>query len=384
MSLKVPRSVYVHVPFCKSHCSYCDFYSEVAGPSAWAVWQDGMRQELAALARYPERQPLQTIYFGGGTPSLVDPAYIAEQIATLDRVFGIERTAELTLEANPESVTKERAARWRAAGINRVSLGVQSVDAGLLRLLARPHTKDDAAQAIADLDAAGIGNIAADVMLGLPGQTVELALQSVDFLIDAGVSHLSFYALSLEPGTPLYEQYDAIFPNAAEEDEERAMYWATRERLTTAGFAVYELSNAARPGYESRHNSMYWTGDAYFGLGPAAASFVDGVRRVNPADLLAWRESLDRLTDSMYTAATLEEIIDREAAMREALLLGLRRTRGVDAADFQNRFGVSLFDVFATELADLERDDLIWRDRASVRLSRHGIDFANLAFARFV
>lgn len=381
---KGPRAVYIHVPFCKSHCSYCDFYSEVAGPAVWAIWQDGMRQELVALARYPKRQPLQTIYYGGGTPSLVDPAYIAEQIATLRDLFGIDPAAELTLEANPESVTLERALRWCDAGINRVSLGVQSVDAALLRLLARPHTKDEAARAIEALKAAGIANISADLMLGLPGQTVELAIESADFLMQAGVGHLSFYALSLAPGTPLYARYAAIFPNAAEEDEERAMYWAVRQRVGAAGFEVYELSNAARPGYASRHNSMYWTGDPYFGLGPAAASFVDGVRRANPADLTAWRKRLDDLDGAAYTAALTEEIIDREAAMREALLLGLRRTRGVDDVDFQGRFGVSLFDVFANELAALQHDDLVVREAGTVRLSRHGIDFANLAFARFV
>lgn len=381
-----PRAVYIHVPFCQSRCTYCDFYSTVARGPDLAAWHRGILAEVERLRRYPVKRPLMSVYFGGGTPSLLDPAWPAEQLNRLRAVFGIAAEAEITLEANPESVTAEKAAIWRASGINRVSLGLQSAAPTVLRTLGRPHTADDFAAAVDTLQAAGMANISADLMLGIPGQTMADLDMSLDLLERLALPHMSFYSLSLEPGTPLHAAWAHRFPDAAAELLEREMYWHTRARLEAAGLPVYELSNAARPGFESAHNRVYWRGEPYFGLGPSAASYSDLVRRQHPASLDAWLARLKAPPEETgdYTTAPAVETIDESSQRHEYMMLGLRLTAGPDLARYEATFGDDPRRTFAGEIAALEDAGLAALDGHAFALTRHGIDFANLAFAAFV
>lgn len=380
-----PTSVYIHVPFCRSRCTYCDFFTEVCPPDTWHKWHEGLLKEIDLTKRLGSKAKLATVYFGGGTPSLVDAELIASILAKLKSRFDFADEVEITLEANPESVTSEKAAIWQKAGINRVSLGLQSVDTGMLQLLGRPHTVDTFREAVAILRRAGIFNLSADLMFGLPTETFSMADQALDLLAELDIPHVSFYALSLEPGTPLYHQFKDKEASDDEEKLERRIYWRIRERLEKQGLIVYEISNAGKRDAFSKHNLVYWQQKSYFGFGPAAASFVSSERRKNVADIDRWLEDIECAhKDGSYTPSALEEVIDEEDAMKETMLLGLRLTDGVDLASFHARFGCSPKHVFSEEIRELEADGLLEEVSGRIRLTRHGIDFANIAFAAFI
>lgn len=385
MIVEPPTSVYIHVPFCRSRCSYCDFYANVCPASTWRRWFKGVSAELELLKTVPTTRPLKTIYFGGGTPSLVDPVYIAELIATFEQIFTFSPDIEISLEANPESVDRERAVAWHKAGVNRVSLGLQSATPQILTLLARAHTVEQFSDAVASLSDAGIKNIAADLMFGIKGQTLSMVDDALDLLAELAILHVSFYALSLEPGTPLFERFKDEEITDEEARLERAMYWRIRERLETRGLEVYEIANAAKPGLWSRHNLVYWQARPYFGLGPGAASFFGGERRQNVSDLDAWLLSIERAKrERFYTPSTLVETIDRKESMKETMLLGLRLSKGVDLDKFFQRFEIRAEAVFSTEIDALISEGLLTYDAEYVRLTPRGVDFANLAFQAFV
>lgn len=380
-----PRSVYIHVPFCRSRCTYCDFFTAVCPPETWHTWHEGLLREIDLTEKLRSKEKLTTVYFGGGTPSLVDAGMIASIIERLKERFGFEREIEITLEANPESVTKEKALIWQKAGINRVSLGLQSVDEQMLKLLGRPHTVETFKEAVAILRHVGIFNLSADLMFGLPTETFSMADKALDLLAEFDIPHVSFYALSLEPGTPLFNQFKDKEMSDEEEKLERAIYWQIRERLERQGLIVYEISNAGKPDYFSKHNLVYWRQKSYFGFGPAAASFAFSVRRSNAANIDQWLEDIEGArNDGSYTPSSLEEVIDEEEAMKETMLLGLRLTEGIDIGSFHQRFGRSPRDVFSAKIKGLEADGLLEEVAGRIRLTKHGIDFANLAFAAFI
>ena len=387
-----PASVYIHVPYCQSHCSYCDFYSVICRPDLFAIWQDGIRQELDLLRFVPDKHPLKSVYYGGGTPSVLDPELMAGQLRQLQVLFGYADDIEITLEVKPESVTRGKAGMWRAAGFNRASIGLQSADARLLRILGRTHSADDFSAAFADLRAAGFQNISADIMFGVPGQSMDMLEETITFLLAHHPEHISFYALSLEPGTPLYETYAKHFPNEDEERLEREMYWQIRKRLSEAGFTVYEISNAARAGFQAVHNLVYWRAERYFGLGPAAASYAGRCRRQHPASLDEWYQAVRGLAaaeatlqkEADFTAAAVVETVSQQDARKEFMMLGLRLSDGVSLDQFAERFGAAAEVIFAPEIDQLFKEKLaVRRDRRLV-LTPHGIDFANRAFRLFV
>ena len=324
-------SLYVHVPFCRRKCIYCDFYSV---GERLADWESLVRKYLEEFdARRGEIPlPAKTLYIGGGTPSLMPAESLSSLVEALTSRSAIgEGTVERTIEINPDDVTAEKAAAWQRLGFNRFSIGVQSFDDTLLHTIGRRHDAASARRAVETLKP--LGDVSLDLIFALPEQTMQQWRQTVAEAVALRPQHISAYALMYEEGTPLTRRRDNGTIREADDDTYLAMFSYLSDALAAAGYRQYEISNYALPGYESRHNSAYWDGTPYLGLGPAAHSY-DGrrTRRANPADI---RRYLSHdFTNRFYTEETLT---DSELA-EEYLLTRLRTARGIDLADFQRRF----------------------------------------------
>jgi len=325
-------ALYVHVPFCRSKCRYCDFYSRPADAALAGQYVRAARAELASRADRL-RAPLASIYVGGGTPTALGPAELGELLSAA-APFADART-EFTVETNPGTVDPAVAEVLAAAGVNRVAMGAQSFLARELAVLGRTHRPADVGAALARLRAAGLENVGLDLIYGIPGQGLRTWRASLTAALDLGVRHLSCYALSFEPGTPL--QADLAAGRVAEMDEslQRACYDAAIDAAARAGLGHYEVSNFAAAGSRCRHNLTYWRNEPYLGIGPAAASFLDGARSTNAADLEGYLEAWRR---GQPPPARQERLTGR-AAMAEALMLGLRLTEGVERGEFAARYG---------------------------------------------
>ncbi|MGQ9864851.1 MAG: radical SAM family heme chaperone HemW [Pseudanabaenaceae cyanobacterium] len=313
-----PTSLYVHIPFCRRRCFYCDF--AIAGDSEPVKerYVAALQQELAVWQGWGGA-PLQTVFFGGGTPSLLSPAQLGEILAAIARVFGIAADAEISLEANPGTLTVATARAWRSLGFNRVSLGVQAFQDELLQVCGRGHTVAAVDEAVAAVQQAGFANFNLDLLMGLPGQTLAQWEESLQRAIALQPTHVSMYDLILEPGTVFARRF-----SPAAEDLTLAMYDLGRERLLSAGFEHYEISNLARPGYRCAHNLTYWQGREFYGVGNGAASLVDGCRWERPRalkDYLTWVAGLQEppLGDRLSAGEHLFEV----------LMQGLRLEEGV-------------------------------------------------------
>ncbi|MEQ8822716.1 MAG: radical SAM family heme chaperone HemW [Sumerlaeia bacterium] len=323
--------LYLHVPFCKHHCPYCDFYvlelrdrssrERLEYPGLLAREHLLLLDAEAGLAA----RPLETIYFGGGTPSTLRPADVAELIALLrSRHPASPAEPEVTLEANPENLTPERAAKWRAAGIDRLSIGVQSFAERDLARLERLHAPETIHRAVANARAAGFGNLSLDLMFALPGQDMAAWRENLRAAVALAPEHVSFYGLTLHEGTPFHREAEAGVLTLPKDDEQAEMYLWGSEFLRGAGFEHYEISNFARPGFRSRHNQRYWTRADVVGCGPGAHSSLGARRWSVPEDLTGWQQAL--AADALYRTAPEE--LSPEVAMEEALFCGLRREEG--------------------------------------------------------
>ena len=307
--------IYIHIPFCKSKCRYCDFYSVTDGD------RDGYMSALCDEIKkgrgvLPGRE-ITSIYIGGGTPGILTGEEISRIFASLDG-YNVSPDAEVTIECNPGVANTEKFRLYKTLGINRISFGVQSALDEELKTLGRIHTFADAERSVHDALDAGIENISCDIMFALPGQTGDNLKYSLEKISSLPVKHISFYALTLEEGTPLYKEREKyIFPN---DEEQRRMYLSAVDFLSTRGFAQYEISNFAKAGFESRHNLGYWTGEEYAGFGAAAYSYLDGERYHNARDIKEYVSGGEKITD---------EIIDEEEKKKEEIIFGLRLAAGV-------------------------------------------------------
>lgn len=309
--------LYIHLPFCAAKCPYCNFYSVKAQDSLMDAYTDRLCRALELAAeRWPRR--MDSLYLGGGTPILLGPGRIEKILDAARRYFSLER-AEITLEANPASTLEPALRELYAAGVNRLSLGMQSADEGELRLLGRRHTAVEAAQAVEQAQKAGFSNLSLDLMLGLPGQTAQSVEKSVGFCAKTGVPHISAYLLKVEPGTP-FDQ-NGMEKRCPDADGQADLYLCAVSALERHGFFQYEISNFAKPGFHSRHNCKYWLGAEYLGLGPAAHSFLEGRRRFFPPDLAAFLSAEDPLS--------LMADDGPGGGPQEFILLGLRLAQGI-------------------------------------------------------
>lgn len=379
-------AAYIHVPFCRRKCGYCDFYSLDGASDLIPGYLNALKQEIrttAFMAGQNSNKLLNSVYFGGGTPNLLPIRQIGEILELLDELYGLSSNCEITLEANPESLGADAINELAYIGINRLSLGLQAVQGRLLKSIGRKHNADDFQAAVTNAANAGISKISADLMFGLPGQTIEDVDKSLDFVLKLPISHISCYSLIIEPDTPFFAKY-AEHPELLPDDStEREMYHYTIEKLQAAGMPLYEISNAAIPGSESRHNLVYWHAREYYGFGPSAHSYLAGTRRGNFCDLKKYI-SVWQTNSEPFASADILEIIDKQGRQKEMLLLGLRLIEGVSFSRFQDSFGTDMQVVFAKEFLKLQNNGLIVLDEKSVRLSAKGLDFANQVFMEFI
>ena len=368
------KHIYCHIPFCAAKCPYCDFYSE-AGRDSECVSRliEAMCREISS---YKADDVIYTIYIGGGTPSFIDPAHIARLLDTIRGRFTAAEDCEITIEVNPSSLTEDKALKYKAAGVNRVSVGVQSLHDKHLATLGRLHDASKAIDCINILKETGFGNISADLIIAVPGQSTDDALEDLNTLAGMGVKHISTYSLSIEHGTPFFARYGDTIEDLVPPEEERRMYHTLRSELERLGYIPYEISNSCRPGYESRHNSSYWEGEEYYGIGAGAHGYVDGIRYAHPDDI-------DSYIGDPFTTET-EEVMDEDSAMHEYPFLKLRTSEGVDLKEFAERFGREFTDVFGEIVRENVNKGLLTAGGGHVRLTDKGIDWSNAVMSGFL
>lgn len=368
--------VYLHIPFCKSRCSYCDFATDVYRDSgAVEQYVNALCEEIPGSTG--ETVAADTIYFGGGTPSLLTPDQVGRILRTVHAYFDIADNAEITMEMNPATVTPESLAAYRELGVNRASFGVQTFNDRDLKLLARGHDASDARETFRLLREAGFTNISFDLIAGLPGQTLADWERNLDEALTMDPEHLSLYLLEVHQGTPLAEQLRSGRRPMPDEDAAAEMYEMLLDRTEQAGLEQYEISNFARPGFESRHNTKYWRLEPVYGFGVSAHSF-DGFQRYwNERDTAAY---VQRVSD-FFTAEVGRERIDAAA---EFIFLGLRLNAGISVSKFRERFGIEFTERYARELMDLVDKGLIEFNNDRVFLTRRGMLFSNEVFQVFV
>ena len=330
---KAPLGIYIHVPFCRSKCQYCDFYSLAAKDDKL---MDGYLSSICAHIReagaLAPGYKVDTVYFGGGTPSFFGADGMATILTAIRRNFDVDQNAEITFEANPDSVNDKLLSRLRAEGFNRASLGIQCDDDEILRKLGRPHSYANAVSAFHRIRKAGFRNVSVDLMYGLPGQTLRAWQSTLENVLTLNPEHVSCYGLKLEPGTPLYDLREVS--NLPDDDVQADMYLAAVEILKSHGFRQYEISNFARKGLYSRHNMKYWTGGEYLGFGPSASSDFAGKRFMLVASLPAY---IKGIKEKGAIIDEVQEIPMRERA-GEYLMMRLRTTNGINAEDYERMF----------------------------------------------
>ena len=361
--------IYVHIPFCASRCSYCDFFSTLRLSESGEPYVNALLAEAALRQSELQGEPIRTLYLGGGTPSQLPLPLLSRLITGLRERLDLEAVDEFTVEANPDDVTPEWCSAVSQLGVNRVSMGVQSFEDKILRLIGRRHTAQQAAEAVARLRAAGIDNISIDLIFGLPGQTPESWAASVRQAIDLKPQHISAYGLTYEEGTRLWHQRERGEVTEVPEEQCLEMYRILVDALQAAGYEHYEISNFAKPGYRSRHNSSYWNDTPYLGLGAAAHSYDGRVRRYNPHDL---QQYISKITAG-ETAFEQEELTPWER-YDERVMLGLRTADGVAADRLRLDFGDKAWQHFIREAQrHIEAGHLHVTDGSRYVLTRDGI-----------
>lgn len=365
-----PAGLYIHIPFCRSRCSYCDFATGLYQSELAERYVRALVKEIRASSVTGVR--VDTIYFGGGTPSLLDPEQLQQILIVVHDRFNVAAASEITLEINPGSVTPEKLRDFRALGINRASFGVQTFDDRELAKLGRSHTAADARRTFKDLRTVGFDNVSFDLIAGLPGQTLSGWERNVAEALELQPEHLSFYLLEVHSGTPLAQHIERGLQPVPDEDLAAVMYERMLERAVASGYEHYEISNLCRPGFQSRHNTKYWTKEPYFGFGCSAHSY-DGemTRWSNQRDVFEYVKSVEEGSSPIREKQTLTA----RDVRAESLFLGLRLLRGVS---------LDLCQDYESDVARFKEAGLLELDGDCVRLTRHGALLSNEVFSAFV
>lgn len=385
MMNKRELELYIHIPFCARKCAYCDFLSFALPERTYRDYMDKLIEEICGQSSCFPDSLVTTVFLGGGTPSILSPDLMGELFAMLRQCFDIAEDAEITIEANPGTLTMEKLEVYRESGINRLSLGLQSADDQELRFLGRIHSFDDFLKSYQRARQAGFTNISVDLMSALPGQDVHSWKNTLRKVTMLKPEHISAYSLMIEEGTPFYEWYgqenQRDLPPLPDEDTDRKIYHMTREILGTQGFDRYEISNYARPGFACRHNIGYWTGVDYLGLGLGASSYIGGYRYRNVDDLGEYL-SLD-LKKPGTAARDIQELTLKDK-MEEFMFLGLRMMQGVSGNEFLGRFGRNMWKIYEPVIEKLEAQSFLEVKDPWVRLTEKGIDVSNRVLAEFL
>lgn len=378
-------SLYLHIPFCHTRCHYCDFNTYAGILPLREPYVRALLTEIAmagTFAQLPDgsSRRSRTIFFGGGTPSLLSVSQISRILDACSKNFAVDRDAEITLEANPGTLNQEQLAGLRAAGINRLSMGAQSFDAELLKTLGRIHSPKDITQAVRYARAAGFTSINVDFMFGLPGQTMSHWSETLDRALDMHIEHLSLYSLIIEEGTPFYSWTHEGRISPGDEDLCADMYEYADELLQAAGYVNYEISNWSLPGYQSRHNLTYWHNLPYLGMGAGAYSSFGGRRFSDVRDPVEYV----RLLNAHQRPEAESESIDKQQAMSETAFLALRTAQGLHLPTFAQRFSVPFAEFVGDRLHTVEEAGLLARDHDWIRLSKRGRLLGNEVFHRLL
>ena len=377
--------LYLHIPFCVRKCNYCDFFSASGTPKEQADYVSAMIQEIQSYQELSGEYEVQTIFLGGGTPSLLTPEQIEKIFTTIYHIFSVNENAEITMEMNPGTVAIEKLRAMKAAGVNRLSIGLQSAQNEELKMLGRIHTYEEFLETWRLTEQAGFKNRNIDLMSALPGQTMESYEDTLSKVLALEPEHISAYSLILEEGTVFYDWYekgklDRGAWKLPSEEEEYAMGELTIQRLAEAGMHRYEISNYAKPGKECRHNLGYWDRVEYLGIGAGSSSLIKGERFDHIRDRKVYIEKI-RNGESILID---REILSVESQMEEFMYLGLRKIEGVSRTDFQNYFGKNVDDVYGEILDKLEEEQLLEFSGDRIRLTHRGMDVSNCVLAEFL
>lgn len=378
--------IYVHIPFCIQKCRYCDFLSFTGREEQQEEYIRALVGEIRAWGKVygirGRNDRVSTVYFGGGTPSVLAPIYIEEIMKELKENFTVEEQAEVTIECNPGTVDAAKFSSYFNVGINRISMGLQSTCDAELKTLGRIHSYQDFLQCYREAREAGFQNISIDVMSALPGQTKQSYLRTLQQVTDLRPEHISAYSLIIEEGTLFYELNKKGQLLLPDEDSEREMYYETKDFLEKQGYFRYEISNYAKPGYESRHNSSYWTGRNYLGFGLGASSLFDCVRFKNPDSMELYLQRT--YGDSLLSGYEEVEKLTIREQMEEFMFLGLRMTSGISTEEFETRYNERFEAVYGAVCLKLQKEGLISWQGNRIRLTEKGIDVSNLVFSEFI
>lgn len=411
--------IYIHIPFCVRKCAYCDFLSAPAGEEEQRAYVQALKREIKNFQDKREYR-VSTVFFGGGTPSVLPHSQMGELLELLRQEFVLEPDAEISVECNPGTVSREKLAAYRRAGVNRLSFGLQSADNEELRTLGRIHTWEDFLESYQAARMEGFANINVDLMSALPGQTAASWEQTLLRVLELQPEHISAYSLIVEEGTPFYGKYqeDVLLRDRGEcprylpsEEEERKMYCRTRELLGAAGLQRYEISNYALPGRECRHNIGYWRGTEYAGFGLGASSFLavreSDISRNTAVSGSAHEKETAGAAEDSWNGCTLryvrrrnpedmqpylagdfsgreEELLSMGDRMEEFMFLGLRMTEGVSEHEFYGRFGKNIYEVYGDVLEKMQGLGLLWREKGRIALTDRGTDVSNMVMAEFL
>ena len=391
-------SLYVHIPFCAVKCKYCDFLS-FDGESYGTMlrYVDSLCQEIKLYAPIAGDYIVRSIFIGGGTPSLLDEGLITNIMAFIRKTFTLDSDVEISIEANPGTLRHQKLNGYKSAGINRISIGLQSADDEMLKKMGRLHNYDQFVASFKAARRAGFNNINVDIMSGLPGQTIHSYVDTLSRVLEFGPEHISAYSLSIEPGTP-FANDPAILESLPPEMIDRRMYEITKKLLAAHGYDRYEISNYARAGYECKHNMVYWTGGEYIGFGIGAASYFQGKRFSNMRDIFQYIELMEETGEKFVemdnmeilyndTARKLRENVTPvyiDARMEEFMFLGLRMMCGISREDFEERFNKDIYEVYGPVLNKYIDMGYMAAIDDRIILTDMGIDVSNTILSEFI
>lgn len=378
--LKKELEIYIHIPFCVKKCAYCDFLSGSANAEVIGKYVDSLKKEILSQKAFSRDYIVKTVFLGGGTPSILSGAQMQGIFDVFRSVFDIDDNAEISIEANPGTVTEESLLAYRQAGVNRISFGLQSTNNEELKTLGRIHTFEEFLESYQLARKCGFENINVDLISAVPNQTLESWECSVKNILALNPEHISAYSLIVEEGTPFFEKYgegaegENLLPP---EDDERMMYRRTEELLEEAGYHHYEISNYAKSGKECRHNLGYWERKEYLGMGLGASSLIQNERFKNCDDLPFYIEH----SQDISKIREIEGVLSKKDQMEEFIFLGLRKTEGISRKVFEEKFGKALEKCYGNGIRKMKSEQLLEEVNGMLRLTKKGIDISNYVFA---
>ena len=372
--------LYIHIPFCRQKCLYCDFPSWAGKEGQMQGYVDALTKEIRNRGKEYTDRKVVSVFFGGGTPTTLSVPMLEQLMQAVFESWDIAEDAEITTEANPGTLDGEMAVALKKMGFNRLSMGVQAWQNRLLKDLGRIHTMEAFQENYKAVREAGFGNVNTDLMFALPNQTMADWQETVRNIVALHPEHISAYSLILEEGTPFFDRYEKGELEPAAEELDREMYHWAVDYLAKMGYGQYEISNFAKKGRQSRHNRIYWQAEEYLGMGLGAHSYMDGERFHNRYDL----QEYIRADGDISLLKEEVEVITEEDALAEFMFLGLRLTEGVSFARFRERFGQEMKNIYGRQIEELVKDGLLKEDEIGIRLTTRGVDISNVVFEKFL